>query len=1144
MSLRNLILITAALAGVLVGPAEAQRVDRYERLQLELSSAERKAFERLSVMSRRSLAAMAEATAPEASRQGALAILSEGSLAVGTRPTDPNGLAPVHRHILERVDRLRRAGADIEYLGSLEGLVAAPNWTDRLEENRDLVGPELSVGGRSWAVTPLWPNGAMPSLCPDGGLTGPLVYVGTADWDDLRGLKLDGAIALMDFRGSRRWERLFSFGCQAVIVIEDAFVNRENAEGLACNTPVPCPRFYVDRQSGRELIARATRKVSVGQGRTRVIAGREAATLRGGSTYEQNRWSSPLVYLPPTAPVSYTVADDDLLTRIAEQEDVSLRDLLAANRLQPGQPIRAGQRLTIPGRVEPYVVGDRDLLERIAADFDVSADQIIQASSSLTGGDALEPGMQLTIPNAEDTLVVCTPIDAANILVDAGQRPPAERPGAKVAHQLSAVLAMMDHLAGNPSAVRRKGVLFAFLDAESIGGLSSRAFAEYVLQARGQWQSRLKAEKDPAVRIQRYRPAARWIDAMESIQLDGEVAQWLVQKWLVIRAENARVGRFESRNEQIRARSDLRRQLEDVREAGDSDEVARLEERIEQLTRRIEADRAYLDHLLTYREKTLDDSSKSWQERAEAFLQGLPATPEQAADSPFDLDFQSIRRRLLAELAEETLRQGIHENNLATIERVLERLHPEASGESIRPKLGWYMHLTDGSESISIRQDVGGSFLRPNGPTPTSHGGRLGKRYRKIMAQASVEAGWEGQWTFLTAEDKLDYPTIKMYDPPVYSHFWLAGEVGLCTLGTINDRQEKIDTPLDTIAATNYRNLSVQARTALTLVAVGLESIVDSRGPAKINKPKFGRLVGRVTQFNALSGIDAQEPVPGAMVYYPALKSTEEQFAQNTNFWFGIRKGIALRVPLNGNYVLPLEEQTNSLKRHVFAYHLDRDRGLMDKVADEGQIGTQKKKPTFKLLDGEDSEKKFILTDVYPWVFFPGPDPKDYQPAGGEKGGQYVTVIDAVVNGEPDHYGMDNPLIEYLEKEVASNILYMPIGRRARVMVRKNVLNKLLLVGNLSEEHPKGYGYYIGPLDGDRNVTLAATPMWAARDMLALARERNQTYSTYGVTDQAVHDAVHRAGEKYELATAAFDELDYQAANGYARESWGILIKA
>ncbi|MDV7403123.1 hypothetical protein RZS08_67485, partial [Arthrospira platensis SPKY1] len=80
-----------------------------------------------------------------------------------------------------------------------------------------------------------------------------MVDVRRADWDDLRGIDLQGAIALMDFAGGRRVERLFSLGVIAVIVAEDNFVNVTNGHLLFQNTPLPFPRFYVDAATAAEL---------------------------------------------------------------------------------------------------------------------------------------------------------------------------------------------------------------------------------------------------------------------------------------------------------------------------------------------------------------------------------------------------------------------------------------------------------------------------------------------------------------------------------------------------------------------------------------------------------------------------------------------------------------------------------------------------------------------------------------------------------------------------------------------------------------------------------------------------------------------------------------------------------------------------
>ena len=261
--------MTVCLAPGLIRAGTPAALNRHERRVQGISPAQRKRLDRFRALSRASLDEVAAEASPQHVRAKMTEILQAGSLYVGSRKLDANGRAPIHEYLRRQIASLADHG--VEYLGALRGTAAVPVTLDALlDPNARGPAAEVRVGARSWPVAPLWPNGAMPSLCPPGGLTGPLVCVAAADWADLEGLSLAGCIALMRFEGGRDIQRLFSLGCQAAIVMADDHVLRKKAERLFCNTPLPIPRFYVDAATGAELTAVAWRKDYAG-GTGRVV---------------------------------------------------------------------------------------------------------------------------------------------------------------------------------------------------------------------------------------------------------------------------------------------------------------------------------------------------------------------------------------------------------------------------------------------------------------------------------------------------------------------------------------------------------------------------------------------------------------------------------------------------------------------------------------------------------------------------------------------------------------------------------------------------------------------------------------------------------------------------------------------------------
>ncbi|MEI7833023.1 MAG: FtsX-like permease family protein, partial [bacterium] len=463
--------------------------------------------------------------------------------------------------------------------------------------------------------------------------------------------------------------------------------------------------------------------------------------------------------------------------------------------------------------------------------------------------------------------------------------------------------------------------------------------------------------------------------------------------------------------------------------------------------------------------------------------------------------------------------------------------------QNANPVLGWYLDFSWGTQATGVKSKSG-SDMRLSSPYAGA-AGAFAKRIANVNSYASVQGKWQEQWTTPTEDDAGDFPISTVEEPPSYPEFWAKTGVGLLAMGTLNDTMETIDTPRDTFDNVNFDNLSVQARTALTQIQVGLESQIDSPSPGAKNfgVTKFSRVTGKALRFNLRSGIDAQDPVPDILVYYPGIK-TSESGSQNTSTYRGVRKGIPLITLLNGSYTLPLESTDYGSKPVVFGFHLDRKTGLFDRVVDQGQIGTQVKDPKFKMIEGKEVVKDLIVTDVYPKVFFPEPDPVDYAAMGDGNDNQLTTIYDALLNGVPQHYGYINPAVDYSETDINSNIILMPPGRSMRVATQKSIIYKLLLTGEVTPENAKGKGYYVGPLpDGDRNLSLPLTTLLIAQDMYNLAVRQNDKFSSHGISDKVVMASTDRAKEKLDEAKAHFDQKDWQAGNGAAREAWGILVK-
>lgn len=1177
MTTRTRTLLRLAVAGTLA--ASAALAGQNEKRVSRLSLPERQTLETMRALSPQSLEEIARETSPERLRQRTREILALDSLAIGVRQVDGDGRAAIHRYLLEQIGL--RSTNGVSYIGSLKDRIAVPVSLNRLlDPSRREAAASVTIGDRSWSLFPLWPNGPHPSLCPEAGIEGPLVYVDAGEWSDVEGLDLSGAIALMRFQGGRNWERLFMLGAQAVIVAEDNRMDRYSAEGLFSSTPVPFPRFYVDQATGDALRERAARKDVSSATATAVLPG-QRATLRGGQLYENRPTESIFAYLPPTAPVVYEIRQADLLERIALENGVTPETLIRENRLS-SPVLKTGDRIDIPGRVDPYTVPPRDLLLRLSQGYGVSPESLLKANG-LTTPD-LRPGLKLTIPNLNDSIVLIARVDSVSVVPDAPH-------GAMVAENLAAILTVMDHLATSGNIVRRQGVLFAFLDGDNHGGRASRAFAEQILQDRGdlkpavakavdagtgrfrflamlllsllsiavgllarrtilhRQQSRSgparrpwlpnavalvilvaglsagalmplgSAKKGPAsaattttesIDIAFYESALRWFDHPGQETLSSDTLRWLTTKWLSSRIEKARVSLAEARIAGIN-------RINAIPPPAD-DEAARIRKEVSAL----ESELALLVEL---RDRSLLLRSRSPAANLEAFRNRL-SEPETARRlSRHKLALPDLLRQLRAETEELAQNQSRTLNNRKVVKKVVGMLHPNPPDDpklaTIVPSVpGWLFWLTDDSQTVSA-----GTL-----------GVNMKDRFFNVAACSAVTAGWPEEWTYFDGEFNSEFAVLKQESPPIFAEFLSVGKIMGSLLSTHNDRRPRLDTPRDTLENSHLDAVSIQVRTVLTLLKAGLENPAYSPVPSAGGAPmQFSRVVGDIKQFNIRSGIDAQDPVPDAVLYYPPGSPTA--LAPNPSALCGTRPGIVVFGQLNGSYALPVESKTTlgntpptSSIGMVHAFRFNRKQALFDMVGDQASIGTQLQNPKFVLQSGADVEKRIVLTPVYPLVLFADANE--------------VKIVDAVLNGPPRHYAVNIPSTHYGETDISSVLLYAPIDRNVRVYLSANNSLQAILSGRFAGPgDEKGAGYRVGPMaGGDRNLALAMTPLHMAEDLHQSAVRRSQLYHKYGIRDRSLQKAIDRSGEKLATARELMARRQWQASIGAARECWGILL--
>ncbi len=102
----------------------------------------------------------------------------------------------------------------------------------------------LTIDGTTLSVVPLRPNVTTLSVTPEGGLRGPLVYLGRGRLEDYGTRSVLGAIAVLDYDSINGWSRAFALGASAVVFLggEDPISPEPKHAAIPSNQP----RFFLD----------------------------------------------------------------------------------------------------------------------------------------------------------------------------------------------------------------------------------------------------------------------------------------------------------------------------------------------------------------------------------------------------------------------------------------------------------------------------------------------------------------------------------------------------------------------------------------------------------------------------------------------------------------------------------------------------------------------------------------------------------------------------------------------------------------------------------------------------------------------------------------------------------------------------------
>ncbi|MBI5723466.1 MAG: LysM peptidoglycan-binding domain-containing protein [Planctomycetes bacterium] len=1087
--------------------------------------------------------------------------------------------APIHKTIIEQLQSMSSAG--VEYLGSIRSSAVVPVELDRIEPGRP--PSNIRVGEKTWRLDPLRSNGPMPSICPAARLTGGLVYAGRGEWQELDGLPLAGAIALMEYSGGGNWRRLFSLGCQAIVVLEDKIVNRRSADELSDPLPLPVPRFLATGRAARELReaglgvnsirrqAAALRQAGelAGQVGELVLLGKnlsaqaeslarsarcgESCTLYGGSDWQERICESIFAYLPPGKCATYAVQPDDLAGRLARDYGVGLSEMkrLAANAaISPGRAdwsdLPAGTMLELPGGGR-YVVRHNDLLERIAKQYDVRTEDIVKANNlrdpaaPYAALPELAGGKALVIPNLEGSILLTARIDSDSASPDADN-------GGKTAANVALALKTLRTLAESKNIQRRRGIIVAFVDGQSCGDSGLRELARSALGAgdsaamAGASQGRrLGAGAFLIILLAALAGGGAW-QCLRSRGGEGRGSYKAAVAGLAAAVAVAAIIFFlpaggPASQPRIDAKTLIRHcrsAAEYFRSGGTADlsqeDAAWLGE--SWLTPAIDCRRAEL---------------------AEKIFTGSPARADGDAS-------------LLDDLRQKLYGEGGWRQRVAGFYRALaqaEQKSPRGARLAISlAELGWQLQaemdgLLRGQAMRDNNVRVARSILcrlhgeEFDGVPKHPSGGAVGlyldisdgqdvmaiRCGEKIADGRSPAARLAGRC--LAAAQECDRRfggspidtrgrlgvavTSDDAPPPVDRRYFEAIGVRMIALDTVGDEQPRLGTHADTLENLDLDNFCRQGRLAGAMTAVACSRQLADPSD-RIDAPEISTVSGRVVR-SGDRGKWAGLPVAGAIVFASTSGGA----------------GLPTIAGPDGRFDLGLHPAGDGIV--LSAYRLDRSTGLFDMVLDAGAL--QGRDKIRLAVNPGPSFAAMPMTPCYPLAIFHGSDPLDNQPLAGR-----IKLIDAAGGSQPARFGLDVPDVSHSgpggfnRPDYQACVAYLPAGKSVRVEVRSGDSARLILTG------ADGAGYPVGPIRDslarqlDRNISLPLGSLLVAGDMLRACESESRRLAQKGLVDASSGRALRTAADKMGKASKSAAEFRWSLADSQARGAWALTINA
>ncbi|MCA9448845.1 MAG: M28 family peptidase, partial [Candidatus Omnitrophica bacterium] len=106
---------------------------------------------------------------------------------------------------------------------------------------------------QSFRLFPLWPNLARTSQTPVEGMTGHLVYLGEARFEEMEGRPIEDSICFLDWDAEEEWTRIPELGGRAIVFLGDTPSTGWEARKKFLTIPADVPRFYLTDENSKTI---------------------------------------------------------------------------------------------------------------------------------------------------------------------------------------------------------------------------------------------------------------------------------------------------------------------------------------------------------------------------------------------------------------------------------------------------------------------------------------------------------------------------------------------------------------------------------------------------------------------------------------------------------------------------------------------------------------------------------------------------------------------------------------------------------------------------------------------------------------------------------------------------------------------------